>query len=204
MLFGRNKINTEKELVTRCKKHDKKALEQLYKDYGALLKGVSYRYVLDKTTAEDIVHEGYIKIFGSIQFFEYNGEGSLKAWMTRIIINLSIDYLKIKNKESAIYIDDNTTELIEYDSEEETVTLIENSRIKGITNEVLLQMLDELPEKTRIVFNLFAIEQLSHKEIGDILGIAEEASRTRLKRARKQLQEKLSEFCQIERQSVVI
>ena len=124
--------------------------------------------------------------------------------MTRIIINLSIDYLKIKNKESAIYIDDNTTELIEYDSEEETITLIENSRIKGITNEVLLQMLDELPEKTRIVFNLFAIEQLSHKEIGDILGIAEEASRTRLKRARKQLQEKLSEFCQIERQSVVI
>ena len=119
------------------------------------------------------------------------------------MVNLSLDYLK-KQKRITIIPVEFAWDEIEDEEDDDVNSLFEMVKRKGISKEELLVMLESLPETTRLVFNLFAIEQLKHKEIAETLGIAEEASRTRLKRARLQLKEKLAVYCNYVSKNVIV
>lgn len=203
MVLGFGKKHTEQQLVIDCKAYNKKAQQLIYEMLASNMKGVCVRYVLDVATAEDLMHEGFIKVFAQIQSFEWKGEGSLRAWISRIMVNLSLDYLKKQKRTTNISVEYALNE-IDDDDDDDVYSLFEMVKRKGISKEELIKMLQTLPETTRLVFNLYAIDQLKHKEIAEILGIAEEASRTRLKRARLQLKEKLAIYCNYVPKSVIV
>lgn len=195
MLLGFGKERTEQQLIADCKAQNKRAQQHLYEQYGAYMKGICYRYVLDIDTAEDLMHEGFLKVFAQIKSFEYKGEGLLKAWISRVMVNLSLDFLKEQKRNAKISAEYMQSEFSDDDNDEEVYSLFEVVKRKGIGKEELFQMLESLPEPNRLVFNMYAIDLMKHKEIADVLGIAEDASRTRLKRARLQLKEKLAVYC---------
>lgn len=201
MILSFGKKQTEQQLIIDCKAQNKKAQQQVYELYASLMKGICRRYVSDIAAAEDIMHEGFIKVFAQINNFEWKGDGSLRAWISRIMVNLSLDYLKKQKRVTNISVEFAENEIDE-NEDDDVFSLFETVKRKGIHKEELLRMLDSLPETTRLVFNLYAIDQLKHKEIAEVLGIAEEASRTRLKRARLQLKDKLAIYCNYSQKTV--
>lgn len=183
---------SEKSIVFDCIKQKPQALEQLYIVMGPYMKGICIRYMFHESIAEDIMQEGFIKVFAKIKAFTWNGEGSLRAWISRIMVNICIDTIRAQQKFKSISYE-NEDIFVSKNEEKSAESLYEIIVQSNTTQNDLLKILNTLPDSTRLVFNMYAIEQLKHKEIAHILGIKEEASRTRLKRARKQLIEKLSQ-----------
>lgn len=190
-IFG--KQLSEEELAKQCKVHNAKAQHILYTTYAPQVKGLCYRYVLDAETAEDITHECFIKILSRINSFEWKGNGSLRAWISKIAVHASLDYIRTNKKLTSI--SDNVLNYPDNETDDEVHSLFEIVKQKDISKETLLLLLEQISESNRIVFNLYAIDQLKHKEIAELLEISEENSRTRLKRARNQLKELLSVYC---------
>ena len=87
----------EEELALQCKQANNRARKQLYEQYGGLLMAICLRYTGDKEAAEDVLHDGFIRIFQSIGQFSYQGEGSLRAWLSRVMVNEALGYLRKKN-----------------------------------------------------------------------------------------------------------
>ena len=174
----------ENELIEKCKQGDRTAFEMLYKTYSPHMKGICLRYVANEMLAEDVLHDGFIKVIGSIRSFQYRGEGSLKAWLSRIFYNESIDTIK-KNHSLA----ESSVDYREVADDIEDV-----SSLDVISETVLMDFVTSLNVSYRTVFNLFVFEDMSHKEIGQELGITEEASRARLSRAKSLLTEKVKTY----------
>ena len=193
LIRSQNKKNgtTEEELLAGCKRADERIQARVYELWAPYMKGVCLRYVGYYDLAEDIMHEGFIKVFLGAKKVEWLGANSFKGWVTRVMVNLCIDHLKKEKRINKVNID--TADIGDEDTEKEPTEVFSLQMVeeKGLSKEQLLQMVDSLPETTRLVFNLYAIEQMSHREIATTLGIAEEASRTRLKRARIKLKELL-------------
>ena len=175
---------SENELIEKCKQGDRSAFEMLYKTYSPHMKGICLRYVADEMLAEDVLHDGFIKVIGSIRSFQYRGEGSLKAWLSRIFYNESIAAIK-KNQLLA----ESSVDYTEVADEIEDVFSLDT-----IPENILMGFITTLGVSYRTVFNLFVFEDLSHKEIGIKLGIKEEASRARLSRAKSILVEKVKTY----------
>lgn len=172
----------EVELIRRCVQKDAKAQKLLYDTYHSTLLGICMRYAKNKTEAKDILQMGMIRIFKHIGSFA--GKGSFEGWMKRIVINVSIDNFRKSNK---FYYHHNFDEL---NGERYLTTEIpDNLELKDILNTV-----QQLPPGYRIVFNLYAIEGYSHKEIGDQLGISENTSKSQLLKARRSLIERLAKL----------
>jgi RNA polymerase sigma-70 factor (ECF subfamily) len=182
-------INLE-EIIEGCRRKNGKAQKKLYDEYAASLLGVCIRYTGNKSDAEDILQEGFIKIF--LNFNEYSGKGSLFGWMKKIMINTAITlyYRNLKhNKTLDIYeIDPNDIN----QEDEETPDL-------EYTAEELLNIINGMPSGYRVVFNLFAIEGYKHKEISEMLGIDESTSKSQYARAKKWIQNKLISYNKIRR-----
>jgi RNA polymerase sigma-70 factor (ECF subfamily) len=152
----------------------------LYERYSRLMLGICLRYVGDRETARDLLQEGFIKVFGSLS--GYAGSGSLVGWLRAIFVNVCLEYLRRGDVlRNAVELDD-TVEL----SSAEVGVLSE------ITADELMELVRSLPEGFRVVFNLYAIEGYSHREIAAKLGITESTSRSQYARARRWLQERLS------------
>ena len=143
---------------------------------------VCLRYGSNRETAEDLLQEGFIKVFSAIGSFE--GSGSFEGWMRRIFVNTALEYLR-KN--------DILKESVEIDNTE-VLQEVDYSAIERISADELMELIAELPPGFRTVFNMFVIEGYSHKEIGDALGITESTSRSQLTRAKRLLQKKLEEL----------
>lgn len=171
----------ETKLIERCKKHDRHAQEMLYQQYSGKMHALCCRYVKDKMEAEDVLVMAFTKIFDRID--QYKGEGSFEGWIRKVIVNESLTYLR-RNKN--MYLE---TE-IEAADREPNYAELENE----LQAEDLLKMINELPSGYRIVFNLFAIDGYSHKEIAGRLGINENTSKSQLSRARAMLQRNLLEL----------
>jgi len=204
MLFTIGKKHTEEQLLTGCQKHDEKARNDTYTIWAPYMKAVCLRYVADAQCAEDIMHEAFIKVFLNVEKVIWKGEGTFKAWMVRVMVNNSIDYLKQVKRLNTMSIDylDNYSD--EDEDQEDEASLLGIVKQKGIAKDELMAMLESLPETNRVVFNLYAIEQMKHKEIAQVLGIAEEASRARLKRARIQLKAKLTIHCNYSHKTILV
>jgi RNA polymerase sigma-70 factor (ECF subfamily) len=148
----------------------------LYHKYASKMFGVCFRYSQDKYKAEDILQESFIKVFQSLDRFRK--EGSLEGWIRRIVVNTSLEEHR---KNVHMYpVSDFEEAVLEY-SEEEVLS--------GIAADELMSMLDQLSPGYRTIFNLYAIEGYSHKEIAEMLGISEGTSKSQLARARMLLKE---------------
>ena len=170
---------TEKELIRLCKRKNAKAQKWLYETYRGTLMGICMRYGKSKAEAEDIFHIGMIRVFKNID--AYSGKGSFEGWMKRIVINAAIDNYRKNNKHYYNF------DIDEINGEPYlTSDIPDNLEVNDIQNTI-----HQLPSGYRMVFNLFAIEGFSHKEIAAKLSISENTSKTQLLKARKSLRKKL-------------
>lgn len=161
---------------------DRKAMRLLYDRYAEYLSAVCSRYIPDENDRKDVLQECFIKIFMSISAFEYRGEGSLKAWMAKIVVHESLRFLK----KNAVY------NFIEYG---ETVPdTAEEPEVEGVPDDVINKMILSLPPGYRMVFNLYVFENKSHKEIGKILNIGESSSASQFSRAKALLVKRIKEY----------
>ncbi len=170
---------TEKELIRRCKKKNAKAQKLLYYKYHGSLLGICMRYAKSKAEAEDILQMAMMKIFKNIG--SYSGKGSFEGWMKRITVNMAVDNFRKSIKH--YYhdsIDDTDEKVLSAD------LIADNLEVKDILKTIQL-----LPDGYRVVFNLYAMEGYSHKEIAEKLGITESTSKTQLLKARRKLRKLL-------------
>ena len=173
----------EKELVSGCQTGDNICRYHLYKNYAQQMMGICYRYTGDVQASEDLLHDGFIKIFESIRFFQYKGDGSLKAWISKIFTNLSLEYLRKSNLKKSLPLE-----------EWEETPLVSEKEFETVPTEILMRFIAELPEGYRTVFNLNTFENMSHKEIAKILHINESSSRSQLARAKAILANKVKVY----------
>ena len=166
-------------LVEGCKKGSRICQEQLYKELSSKMLGVCVRYARDNFEAEDILQNGFIKVFSKINYF--NGIGSFEGWVRKIMVNTAIEHYR-KNKFISCSID-----ITENINAHESAVYQDGLEAKDI-----MRLIVALPASYRLVFNMFAIEGYSHQEIAESLGISEVLSRTQLNRARGILKEKIS------------
>lgn len=166
-------------VIDACKSNDAKAQMQLYDLYCEAMHTVALRYVKDSFTAEDVMQEAFIKAFKNIDSYK---EGvAFGAWLKRIVINQSIDYLKKKK-----------LELVSINEEITTVADDDNWNVAStISYQDIVNCIQQLKEKYRVVLTLFLLEGYDHGEISQILGISEVSSRTHLLRGKRQVQEQL-------------
>lgn len=170
---------SEEEIIDGCMRKKRRAQKALYDRYHPVLMGICHRYSKSKAEAEDVLLMGLTRIYKKIN--TYQGDGSFEGWMKRIIINIAIDNYR-KNLKHYFHepIEDVTSFEIGHDYIPDSFSVKE-----------ILSTIQQLPNGYRIVFNLFAIEGYSHKEIADRLEISESTSKTQLLKARKKLREKL-------------
>jgi RNA polymerase sigma-70 factor (ECF subfamily) len=170
----------EEELIKGCLQRDRTAQKHLYEAYSSRMYAICYRYVRDAMDAEDILVTAFMKVFDKIG--QFKSEGSFEGWIRRIVVNEALTHLR-RNK--SMYVE---TELEQADREPNYDTLSDH-----LEAEDLLNIIQELPSGYRIVFNMYAIDGYSHKEIADHLGISENTSKSQLSRARTYLQKVLME-----------
>ncbi len=173
---------TEEELIKRCLQNDRKALEELYKQYAPKMFGICLRYAKNQMEAEDILQEGFIKIYGNLNRFR--NKGSFEGWMRRTFVNTAINHYK-KNLRYAREMDI------------EDVEIENNNDLKvldKISTDELMAIIQRLPEGYKIVFNLNVIEGYTHKIIGQMLGISENTSKSQLLRAKRLLRERIEKY----------
>ena len=171
------------KIVEKCRVYDKKAQKELYDVYSPVLFGICLRYSNSKADAEDILQEGFIKIFTKIN--NYSGKGSFEGWMRRIVVNTAISHYHKNKKHKEIY-----------DIDEIKETELEGSTFESLdyTKEELFSVINNLPEGYRIIFNLYAIEGYKHKEIAIKLNISENTSKSQYSRAKSKLKKMLEEI----------
>ena len=168
---------TEEVLLQGCLKNDAHAQQELYYKYSPKMLSVCYRYSKSREDAEDMLQEGFIKVFTQIHKFE--NRGSLEGWILRIIVHTCINHLK-KNKKFNEHID------LAYAGD----ILIKEDNIPAVLQaKQVVESIRSLPMGYRTVLNLYAIEGYSHKEIGFLLEIEESTSRSQYKRAKNMLEE---------------
>lgn len=175
----------ELELSEQCRLGNNRARKELYEQYAGRMLGICLRYTGDRATAQDLLHDGFLKIFGSFDKFTWRGEGSLRAWMERVMVNIALQFLRkndVLNQASAL------------EEVPETYEQPDASAVELIPERVLLQFINELPIGYRTVFNLYTFEEKSHKEIAQLLGINEKSSASQLFRAKSTLAKKVKEW----------
>ncbi len=168
---------TEKDLIKKCASGDILAQKAFYEKFAGKMMGVCLRYAKDVEEAEDVMQDAFIKIFNKIPVYEE--KGSLEGWVRRIVVNTALDSYR-KNKKHQ---QDVNADTVDYLLE------TKNHIIAELSAQDLLVIINNLPEGYRIVFNLFAIEGYSHKEIAERLGITESTSKSQYSRAKKLLRD---------------
>lgn len=178
----------EEELIQQCMRGANTARKELYDTYAGQMLYICFRYTGGMDVAHDLLHDGFLKVFASFSTFSYRGEGSLKAWMSRIFVNTSLEYLRKKDVLKQIVPLDYIAETEEEPEEE----------IERIPTGILMRFVQELPPGYRTVFNLYTFEERSHKEIAEILHINERSSSSQLCRAKAILIKKVNDYIQNE------
>jgi RNA polymerase sigma factor (sigma-70 family) len=165
-----------------CLSNDRKSQEQFYKLFASRMLAVCMRYATDKDEAQDILQEGFIKIFRNMK--NYRGDGSLEGWVRRIMVHAAISrYRKLR-----------PVVLVEDFAAETELPISKAYNDNGLEAKDIMKLIQKLPKTYRSVFNMYAIEGYSHQEIGTSLGMSELLSRTTLHRARTALKEMLGKL----------
>ncbi len=175
---------TEKALIENCLSGDRDCQKQLFDRYAGKMLSVCHRYARHHSEAEDLLQEGFIKVFTNLDKFKF--EGSFEGWVRRIMINTSLKYVSRKSFKNETIGLENT--------KEESMNPVAVSKLSA---DELLKLVEALPQGYKVIFNLYAIEGFSHKEIAEKLCIQESTSRSQLVKARRLLQEKVKELHKI-------
>lgn len=171
----------ETELIEACRRNDRTAQKALFDRMAPKMLSVCRRYVRDKMEAEDVLVMSFTKVFERIG--QFKGEGSFEGWVHRIVVNESLTFLR-RNK--MMYLETDLESV-----ERESPSALQET---GLEAEDLLRLIQELPAGYRMVFNLYAIDGFSHKEIAVQIGITESTSKSQLSRARMHLQARLQQM----------
>ncbi len=174
-------MSPEQSILHEILNGDRAAQRELYDRYVGYMMTVCLRYVPDKDAVQDVVQDVFVKVLTSIGHFQYRGEGSLRAWMSRIAANESLNYMREHER------------LVFTDSMPEA-TGDEEPDIGIVPTQVLLKMIGELPAGYRTVLNLYVFEEMSHKEIARQLGIKESSSASQYLRAKSLLAKKINTY----------
>ena len=165
------------ELIRRCLSDSPDAQKLLFEKFVTPMARLCIRYLKDHDVAQDVLMEGFMKVFDRLKHFEYRGEHSLGMWIRKIMVNECLMMLR-KDRTRFIYVTEQHIEVNE---------IVEDH----IATDDILALIDHLPDGYRMVFNLYAIDGYSHKEIAGLLDISESASRSQLTHARSKLKELL-------------
>ena len=168
----------EEQLITGCLNGNRSAQEELYNLYSRKMMGLCMRYVGDRETARDLLQDGFVKVFTSLNL--YSGTGTFESWIRKIFVNVTIEHFR---KKDFLY------DSMDLESIQSTVE--DNSTISRLSAEMIMDLVQQLPKGFRTVFNLFAIEGYSHKEIGEMLQISEATSRSQYARAKQSLKKQI-------------
>ena len=169
------------ELIERCLAKDQKAQEALYKRFASKMYSVCLRYARNTLEADDLLQEGFIRVFTFLK--DYRGQGSMEGWVRKTFVNTAINYYNQRSKDHAE---------VSIDKSEADQAISEDA-IDKLSVDELLKLIQELPEGYRLVFNLYVMEGYSHQEISGMLHITESTSKSQLSRARLSLQHRINQ-----------
>lgn len=176
-------VTEETALISLAKRGEHAAMKAIYSRYIGQLTAVCSRYIIDEEDVKDVLQESFLKIYASLNNFKYQGEGSLKAWMTKILVNEALKFIQ-RTRPAAVA---PLTDDIEYAMDEDT-------EITDVPASVIHNFIRELPEGYRMIFNLYVIEGRSHREIAKMFGISESTSASQLHRAKMNLADKIKQY----------
>jgi RNA polymerase sigma factor (sigma-70 family) len=168
---------TDIELIRGCIVNDRKAQEQLYKQFHGPMASICMRYTRNEHDAIEVLHSGYLKVFKNIERFD-PAKASLYTWIRTIMVNTAIDFLRQKSR---WYISHGELERVETGG-------IDPEAVQRLSVQELLKLVQQLPPATQAVFNLYVIDGYTHKEIGSLLGISDGTSKWHLSEARRLMQ----------------
>ena len=171
---------TEEQMIAGCIRGERKFQELLYETFSSKMFSVCLRYANEYAGAEDLLQDGFVKVFKNIEKFRC--EGSFEGWIRRIFVNNSIEYFR---KKANMYVVQETEAL--------TYEYYDDNAVQKLMKDDLMKIIQSLSVGYRTIFNLYVIEGYSHKEIGEMLNITEGTSKSQLARARYLLQKKVAE-----------
>jgi RNA polymerase sigma-70 factor (ECF subfamily) len=174
----------EEQLIEACKENKRQACNELYELYSKKLLGICLRYTRNLSEAEDVLHDAFIKVFTKID--QYSGKGSFEGWLKRITANTAIQYLRNRAKNDARF-SAREVETINVEEDDEDV-------IPAIPAKELMKMIQDLPDGYRIIFNMYVFEEMSHKEIAEVLQINENTSKSQFHRAKLSLRKMVNRY----------
>ena len=174
---------TLEELILNCKNQDLKAQEELYKKFSGILFSVCLKYSPNYHEAEDNLQDAFITIFNRIE--QFKGKGSFEGWMKRVTVNTVLQ----KYRKQRVFNLTNEEQL-----EEEAIIEIEDN---AVPLEFLLKIVQELPDRYRLVFTMYVLDDYAHKEISEIVGISVGTSKSNLARARGILKIKVEDYYKV-------
>lgn len=178
------KETEEERWLRKALDGDNTATEWIYRRHVRYLSALCSRYITEDEDIKDVLQESFIKIFTSLDSFKYRGEGSLKAWMSKITLNETLKFVRNNSRLPIDSIDDKDMNIADGDRME----------TEDIPTDVLHQLIRELPDGYRTVFNLYVIDDKSHKEIAQLLGIKENTSASQLHKAKSMLARKIKHY----------
>lgn len=180
-------MTVNEQVIDGCIQGEHESQEILYKAYSPTMFGICLRYSKSRDEAQDIMQEGFIKVFGNIH--KFRKEGSLEGWVKRIMVNTSLNYIQ-KEKRTQYHKDIDDINELNIETFEEAEPEIKYSQ------DELLAIVQKLPDGYKSVFNLYVFEKYKHREIAEILGISVNTSKSQLSKARVFLQKELHKLTQ--------
>ncbi len=174
----------DSQLIVACKKQNRSAQKALYEFYAPKMMAVCLRYCQNEETARDLLHDGFLQVF--TQIGSYSGKGSFEGWLRKIFVNIALENYRQEKKKFDFLNDYGKDESAFLDTPED-----DSLDVGDIPRQELLNVIREMPEGYRTVFNLVIFEDVPHKEIASMLGITENASRSQYFRAKTFLQNKV-------------
>lgn len=160
---------------------DARGRRELYLRYAGALTAVASRYLADADAVKDVLQDAFIRIFERFGSFHYRGEGSLRAWMSRVVANGALQVLRKQNRLLSV-------------QELPDIIRDEDPDVDSVPMDVLQDMISRLPDGYRTVFNLYVFEEMKHKEIAALLGIKENSSASQFLRAKALLAKEIKEY----------
>lgn len=176
-----------KGIIEGCMRNERRSQEELFKLFYGKMMAVCMRYNSDKDTAQEVLQEGFIKIFDKLNLYDF--KGSFEGWIRRIVANTAIDHIRKSKKDPILSDNDNDFVL----GTENPMVEREESDLMELKGELAMEAIQQLSPAYRTVFNLYVIEDYSHREIAELLGISEGTSKSNLAKAKANLQRIVSE-----------
>ncbi len=180
--------HSEQYIVKLLEQRPEEAFRLIYDLYATKLVGIAYRYIGDKDVAKDILQDAVCRAYQKRETFKYQQVGGLWGWLKKIVVNLSLNHLKSFGVKNMDRYEEDSYDIVE-EEEDDSIDML-----AAIDGKVLYDMIAELPEGYRMVFNLYAVEGYSHKEIAQQLGIAERSSSSQYFRAKKLLKKRIEQW----------